>query len=338
MIIDNFDTDKEILFIAEIGNNHEGNFALAQKMVLLAAEAGANAVKFQTFRTELFVSKKDQTRFDRLKSFELSFKEFEKLSTIAKDEGLLFISTPLDLESAAFLKEIVCAYKIASGDNNFYPLLKYVAETDKPVIISSGLTSLDEINMSVNFIKNIRQEKSATGKLAVLHCTTAYPAPPEQANISAILKLKKALDCTIGYSDHTLGMEASLLAIALGARIIEKHFTIDKNKSDFRDHKLSADPPEFSQLIARAKDTLALLGSGEILPQKAELELKDAVRRSIVARHKLAAGTIIGEKDLLWIRPGNGLSPGQEQLLLGKKLSATVEAGEPIFLHFLQDN
>jgi N,N'-diacetyllegionaminate synthase len=174
--------------------------------------------------------------------------------------------------------------------------------------------------------------------LAVLHCTTAYPVPPEQANISAILQLKKELGCTIGYSDHTLGVETSLLAIALGARVIEKHFTIDKNKSDFRDHQLSANSSDFRHLITKSKEILTILGPGEKLPQKVELEIKELVRRSIVAKNKLTAGTVVKKNDLLWLRPGNGLPPGQEHLVVGKKLLSTVEAGEPILPHDLQDN
>lgn len=338
MKIDQFDTDKDIVVIAEIGNNHEGDFPLAQKLIGLAAQAGANAVKFQTFRTELFVNKKDTARFNRMKSFELSFEQFAQLSRIARNEGLLFLSTPLDMESAAFLKEIVCAYKIASGDNNFYPMLEYVATTGLPVIISSGLIDLEEIKSSVSFLNNIWRQNNLIGDLAVLHCITGYPVPPEQANISAVLLLKKELDCTIGYSDHTLGIEASLLAVTLGARIIEKHFTIDKNRSDFRDHRLSADPAELKQLIDKAKDILMLLGSGEKKPQKTEQEIKNSVRRSITAGRNLSAGTVIGKEDLLWLRPGGGLPPGSEHLLLGKTMASSVEEGEPILLKHLLNN
>lgn len=338
MIINNFDTAKDILFVAEIGNNHEGNYALAEKMISLAAQSGANAVKFQTFRTELFVNKKDRARFDRLKSFELSFEQFEKLNTVAKNEDVLFISTPLDMESAAFLKDIVCAFKIASGDNNFYPLLEYVATTDKPVIMSCGLTDLEEISQSVSFIEEVRHKKNITGELALLHCITGYPVPQEQANVAAIRQLQDKFKCAIGYSDHTLGIEASLLAIALGARIIEKHFTIDKNKSDFRDHKLSADPQELKQLITKAREILTILGTGEKKPQAIEMELKDAVRRSIIAKHKLPAGSIISMNDLVWLRPGTGLPPGSEHLLVGKILASSVEAGEPISLQAMQES
>lgn len=332
------DTDKDILFIAEIGNNHEGDFALAQKMIGLAAAAGANAVKFQTFRTELFVGRKDTARFNRLKSFELSFEQFGKLSQTAKDEGVLFLSTPLDMESAAFLKDIVCAYKIASGDNNFFPLLKYIAQTDLPIILSCGLADIAQTRRSVSFIEEIRGKNTLSGEMALLHCITAYPVPPEQANLSAITCLQKEFDCTIGYSDHTLGIKAALIAVALGARIVEKHFTADKNKSDFRDHKLSADPGEMKELIEKSREILTLLGTGEKIPQKTELEIKESVRRSIVAGRKLAAGTVITGNDILWLRPGGGLEPGQEHLIIGRKLSATIGEGEKILLHHLAVN
>ena len=332
MKIGRLDTNKDILFVAEIGNNHEGDFGLAQKMIGLAASAGANAVKFQTYRTELFVNKQDRARFERLKSFELTFKQFECLSRTADNEGLLFLSTPLDLESATFLKDIVCAYKIASGDNNFIPLLEFAAHTGLPLLISCGLIDISEAKETVALIHSIWSQNSLPAEMALLHCITAYPAPPEQANIAAIAQLKKEFNCTIGYSDHTLGIEAALLALALGARIIEKHFTIDKNKSNFRDHQLSADPDEMKLLIHKSKEILNLLGSGLKIPQKSEIDIKYTVRRSIVARRNLAAGSFIAKDDIAWLRPANGLPPGQERLIIGKKLLSDVVAGEPILL------
>ena len=338
MNIGNFDTDRKILFIAEIGNNHEGDFELARRMISLAAQAGADAVKFQTFRTELFVGKSDPVRFHRLKSFELTDEQFAALSRTAKDEGLLFLSTPLDMESAVFLKEIVDAYKIASGDNNFFPLLEYVAQTGLPVIMSTGIADLTEIKTSVDAIQTVWQAKHIRQDLALLHCITGYPVPSSQANVSALRQLQKSFDCTVGYSDHTLGITASLLAVALGARIIEKHFTVDKNKSDFRDHQLSADPDELRALVSKSEEILTLLGTGEKKPQTVEMDIKDAVRRSIVAGRDLSAGTVIGMNDLLWIRPGSGLAPGRESLLLGKKLAVPVEAGHPILPQHLAND
>jgi len=335
--IGRFDTDKEVLVVAEIGNNHEGSYALAEELVGRAAEAGTSAVKFQTFKTELFVSRKEEARFRQLKSYELTFNQFEKLSELAKAYGLLFISTPFDLESALFLKDIVAAYKIASGDNTFYPLLEAVASTGLPIVMSGGLSEISQLQRSQGFIEKVWQERGIVQSLAILHCVTAYPVPPAEANLGAIDQLRKELGCTIGYSDHTLGIEAAFLAVALGARIIEKHFTIDKHYSSFRDHQLSADPEEMSLLVRRVREATELLGSNLKTVQESEKGLEQAVRRSIVARRDLPKGTILAPADIMWTRPANGLPPGNEPLLIGKTLSVAVSFGEPILLEYVVD-
>jgi N,N'-diacetyllegionaminate synthase len=328
--IGRFDTDKEVLVVAEVGNNHEGNYGLAEKLVGLAAQSGAHAVKFQTFKTELFLSRKEEARFRQLKSYELTFSQFEKLSGLAKEHGLLFISTPFDLESALFLKDIVAAYKIASGDNTFYPLLESIASTGLPVIMSGGLADMSQLQDSKGFIEEIWKARRIGQSLAILHCVTAYPAPTAEVNLRVIETMRKELRCTIGYSDHTLGIEASVLAVAMGARIIEKHFTIDKHYSSFRDHQLSADPKEMSLLIRRIKEAGELLGSDMKTVQESEKRLAHAVRRSIVAKRDLPKGTILSPDDLMWTRPATGLAPGDEKLLVGKALSIEVSMGEPI--------
>lgn len=337
MRIGNFDTDKDILIIAEIGNNHEGSYALAEEMIGLAAAAGAGAVKFQTFKTEYYVSKKDKDRFKRLKSFELSHADFENLSRVAKELGLLFISTPFDLESAEYLSSIVDAYKISSGDNNFYPLIEKVAKKKKPIIMSTGLADLDQIKKSQLFIYKVRQENELRNELAILHCVSSYPVLPEHANLKAIKTLQTELDCTIGYSDHTIGVDASLIAVALGARIIEKHFTIDKNYSDFRDHQLSADPEEFRQLVNKVKTASMMMGTGNKILQEVEISIEDQIRRSIVAKHDLPKGAKISWDDITWIRPAGGLLPGEENKILGKTLIKSVKMGTPIFEHNLEE-
>ncbi|MGV8056587.1 MAG: N-acetylneuraminate synthase family protein [Smithellaceae bacterium] len=332
MNIDNFDTDKEILIIAEIGNNHEGNFALAQKLVLLAAEAGADAVKFQTFQTQYYVSAKDTARFNRLKSFELTSDQFIQLQRTAEDAGLLFISTPFDLQSALFLKDLVSAYKISSGDNTFYPLLACVAQTGKPIIMSGGLADIEQLKYSQAFIHNIWRSNNVDQALAILHCVTLYPVSPQEANLAAISRIRRELHCTTGYSDHTLGIDAAIVAAALGATIIEKHFTLDKNYSSFRDHQLSADQAELKLLIKKVREVSVLLGSGIKAPLENERNMESAVRRSIVAKSDLPAGTILSSDDITWIRPGNGLLPGKENMILGKMLSRAIAMGETILM------
>ena len=330
MKIDNFDLEKRIMIVAEIGNNHEGDFALAQDLIGLAAEAGAHAVKFQTYRTEQYISRREERRFARLKSYELSAEQFATLSKIATQAGLVFLSTPFDLESARLLRHQVAAYKIASGDLNFFPLLEAVAETGNPVILSTGLATLDQIRAATQTIQGIWQTRAIEQELAILHCVSSYPVPANEANLAAIRRLQQEFQCTVGYSDHTLGIEAAALSVALGARIIEKHFTIDKHYSDFRDHQLSADPVEMRELVSRIELITTLMGSGEKIPQPSEAAAANNLRRSIAARRDLAAGTVVVAEDLTWVRPAIGLAPGNEHLVLGRQLLKPVSAGEPI--------
>lgn len=332
MKIDAFDTDERVLVIAEIGNNHEGDVEVAAKMVREAAAAGVDAVKFQTFRTELFANPNDEARYRRMQQFELSQPEFRQLRELAKSLGLLFFSTPLDLQSARFLNEIVDAFKIASGDNNFYPLLEEVAATGKPVIISSGASDLQQICTSKSFVEDQWKQRGIDGQIAALHCVSNYPTAPQDAHLSAIRTLADNLDCQVGYSDHTLGIEACVLSVALSARIIEKHFTLDKNYSDFRDHQLSADPAEMRQLVERVRLASELLGnpSKRVLPSETEIEPQ--IRRSIVAARQLPVGHRVTPEDLTWLRPANGLPPGEEQQLLGKTVKQVVPMAAPISL------
>ena len=331
MKIENCDTEKEALVIAEIGNNHEGSYALAEEMIGLAAQAGAGAVKFQTIIPERLVSSEQKERIEQLKRFQLTYNEFEKLSKVARDENVIFLSTPFDLESASFLESLVPAYKIASGDNNFFPMIDVIAHTGKPIIVSTGLLDLIEVQKTIEFVKDIWKQNASSQEMAVMHCVTAYPTIPEEANLLAIRELQN-LNVTAGYSDHTIGIEAAVLSVALGARIIEKHFTIDKNYSDFRDHQLSSDPKEFSQLVERIANATKLLGQSEKKIQDSEALSMVKVRRSIVAKMDLARDTVLQWEDLSWVRPGGGLAPGNEETILGKRLRRKVAAGEFITL------
>ena len=335
MKIGNFDTDKQVFIVAEIGNNHEGSYTLAEEMIGLAAEAGANAVKFQSIIPKKLVSPKDMDRIAQLHRFQLSQEQTEKLKGIADREGVLFLSTPFALESVAFLNNLVPAFKVASGDNNFYPLLATIAKTGKPILLSTGMAGLAEIKEAVAFLHSTWKDQGIPStSLAVLHCVVSYPTPPAEANLLAIRTLQ-TLGMTVGYSDHTLGIEAAVLSCALGARIIEKHFTINKNYSSFRDHQLSADPPELKEMVARIRATQVLLGDGEKRVMDSERESR--VRRSIVAGRRIEAGEIITGKDLNWVRLGHGLEPGCEQSLIGKRVRATIDDGDAILLDNLAD-
>lgn len=332
MRIRDLDLNRKVLVVAEIGNNHEGDFAAAQKLVREAAACGVGAVKFQTFRTEHYVNRADEARFLRLKSFELGFDQFESLARLARSLGLLFLSTPFDLTSAEFLKDIVDAYKVASGDNNFYPLIQRVVASGKPTIISTGMCDLSQVKRTVNVVRRICGGNGLGKRLALLHCVASYPVTPDQAALESIGHLKRSFpDLTIGYSDHTVGIDAALLSVALGARIIEKHFTLDKNYSDFRDHKLSADPAEMRQLVDKVKTAELLIGDrkGKSI-QLCEKPMIPLVRRAIAAGADLPRGHRLRMQDLTWLRPIGKLVPGQESRVLGRVLKRALRFGESI--------
>ena len=328
MRIGTFDIAARVLVVAEIGNNHEGDADVARELVESAAAAGADAVKLQTFRTEHYVSAADHARYERLKRFELPSAVLTDLAALARSRGLLFLSTPFDLESADVLEPLVDAYKVASGDNTFYPLLERLAGTAKPLVISAGLASLDEIARSVELVRDRRRARGAADDIAVLHCVSSYPTPPGEAALRAIEVLRERLGCPVGYSDHTLGTEAAVLAVALGARIVEKHFTLDTAYSDFRDHRLSADPDEFRCLVRRVREAEELLGTPAKEVQPSERDAVLALRRSIVAAADLPAGHRVEPSDLTWVRPGGGLAPGEEHRLVGHTLRRDVHFGD----------
>ena len=328
MKIGPFDCDKRILIVAEIGNNHEGRFDVAQELTRRAAASKADAVKFQTFRTEHYVSASDRARFERLKGFELSIEQFARLAQLARGLGLLFLSTPFDLASAAGLEPLVDAFKIASGDNTFFPLIARVADTGKPMILSTGLSDLELIRRTVAFIQARPGRSRIPEQLAVLHCVSSYPVQPEEANLRAIPHLAQELGVTAGYSDHTEGIEAAVVAAALGARIIEKHFTLDKHFSDFRDHQLSSDPADLKALIERIRLAERLIGDFKKTVQPSEADNVPLLRRSIVAAGNLETGHCLTDADLTWTRPAGGIEPGQEQRLIGRKLKKPKAFGE----------
>lgn len=328
MIIDSVNTDEQVFIIAEIGNNHEGDFGLAEKMIHAAAEAGADAVKFQTFKAELLVGYANKARFQQLRSYEFSYKQFENLSDIAGRAGIIFLSTPFDIESARFLNGIVPAFKIASGDNDFYPLVEYVAGFGKPLILSAGMSGIAEINETCRRIDAVCRKDGIESQIGILHCVGSYPAPAEDLNLSVIGRLKNDLGCCIGYSDHALGIEAAVCAASAGARIIEKHFTIDKQQSDFRDHKLAADPGELTLMVNRIRQVEMFLGNGEKSIMPSEQVNSVMLRRSISASRDLKEGMVVSAEDITWIRPGDGIRPGRESEVIGRTLLKDIGRGE----------
>jgi N,N'-diacetyllegionaminate synthase len=335
MKIGPFDLDRKVMIVAEIGNNHEGNYALAEELIGKAADAGADAVKFQTFRTEHYASYRVPERFARLKRFQLGYNAFERLAVHARKAGIIFFSTPFDLESVGIVARLAPVIKIASGDNTFYPLMQAAALSGRPIMLSTGIAGPADLRKSISVIQDVWHEQKTDPGLALLHCVAAYPVPMDQANLGAIRSLSRDFGLTVGYSDHTMGIDAAVLAVAAGARIIEKHFTIANDYSAFRDHQLSANPATMKQLVQRIREVETALGSGLIDPQPAELNEAVANRRSIAAADDLPAGTLLALQHITWVRPGDGLPPGDEARVIGRKLGRALRQGEPILMQDL---
>ena len=326
MRIGSVDLDREVLVVAEIGNNHEGDVDLAEELIARAAAAGAQAVKFQTIVPERLVGPDQTARLAQLRRFALSPQDHARLARAAAQAGIMFLSTPFDIDSVAMLDPLVPAFKVASGDNNFVPLLACIAATRKPVLLSTGMTDLAGAQAAADAIRQIWREHEIDPGIVLLHCVSAYPTPVEEANLRAIPALA-TLGVTVGYSDHTMGVSAAPLAVALGARVIEKHFTIDHDHSDFRDHKLSVDPTELKTLVERIREANALLGDGAKRVMPSEAGSATAARRSVAAVRDLPAGHAITWADLTWLRPAGGLRPGEEARLIGHRLRHPIAAG-----------
>lgn len=323
--------ENRVFIIAEAGVNHNGKIALALKLIDKAKEAGANAVKFQTFRAEDFVvpsaklakyQKKnmgsEKQQLAMLKKLELGFADFLKLKKYCDAKKIIFLSTPHTETAIDFLKPLVPCYKIGSGDLTNIPFLQKIAQKKKPIILSTGMAFLSEIKEAVGAIK-----KQGNKKIILLHCTTAYPCPPKEVNLKAMVCLKKQFNLPVGLSDHTLSITAPIMAVALGAQVIEKHFTLARTLAG-PDHKASLEPPELKQMVRSIRDAEKILGNGIKKPTKSENQIKKIVRKSIVAKKNIAKGVVI-TKDILGIkRPGTGIEPKYFNKVLGKKAKTNI--------------
>ena len=316
----------KIFVVAEIGNNHEGNYKNAIKLIDKASEAKVDAVKFQSFLTEGYLSSSiDKKRTKLLKKFQLSFNEFKKLSIYAKKKGLIFFSTPLDLKSCDYLNKIQPIFKIASGDNNYEALIKKIIKFKKPTIISTGMMDYNDVLKLYRFVKKLR----INSKLGILHCVSNYPALPEELNLNSIMFLKKKFpNCYVGYSDHSIGIEACVVAASMGAKIIEKHFTLSHNFSKFRDHKLSANPSEMSLLVKKIREIEIMRGKFYKIITKNEKKNKVNIRRSIAANKTLEIGHRIKESDLIMLRPGTGYEYKDRKFIIEKKVVKVIKKSE----------
>lgn len=329
----NFNKLKKTFIIAEIGNNHEGSYNIACKLIKEAKKAGVDAVKFQTYDTKKFIDQKDTKRFKRFRRFELTKDQFYKLSILAKKNDLKFISTPLDIDSAIFLNKIVDCFKISSGDNNYYQLIEKILKFKKNTIISTGLLDYKEI---LGLYKLAKSFKFNNSKIAFLHCVSSYPVNDYDANLLSINFLKKKLPVTIGYSDHTIGVNAPIASMVLGAKIIEKHFTLDNNYSNFRDHKLSLNPKDMKYLVKSIRSIEEMMGVEQKKIQINEKKNFSSMRRSIYSSKNIAKDTKINYENIKLVRPLISLTPSDVKKIIGKKIKKDLDNNTPIFSNFLK--
>jgi len=311
-----------VFVMAEIGINHDGSVSQAEKLIDAAAESGADAVKFQSFRVDkLLIPSRDryaqqtdgaESAYQMLRRCELSWEDQERLKKHADDAGVLFLSTPFDEESADFLDSLgVPAFKIASSDITHVPLLRHVASKGKPVLLSTGMSYLSEV---ADAIWNLRS--AGAKEILLLHCVSSYPALPQHMNLRALQTLQSYFELSVGLSDHSEGILHSLVAVALGAVLIEKHFTLDKNAPG-PDHKASIDPDDLKLLVKSLRDVEASLGDGRKRPSDAEEEARLFGRRSIVAAVDIRAHETLANWMLAFKRPGSGLEPRYCEKVVG---------------------
>lgn len=325
--------------IAEAGVNHNGDIGLAKKLIDKASEAGVDAVKFQTWKTELLVTKdakqaeyqtantkKEESQFDMLKRLELSYAEFGELKAYCDSKNILFLSTPDEVESAVFLSSIQDIFKIGSGELTNKPFLKHIGNLKKKIILSTGMGNLEEIQDALNTLVEAGTDLK---NISVLHANTQYPTPMEDVNLNAMITIKEKLGVSVGYSDHTLGIEVPIAAVAMGAKIIEKHFTLDKTM-DGPDHKASLDPIELKNMVTAIRNIELALGSNIKKPSKSEVENIEIVRKSIVAGNSIKKGELFTENNITTMRPGTGLSPMKWDEVIGSQSTKDYSKGDLI--------
>ncbi len=319
--------EKSVYIVAEIGVNHEGNLKKAEEMIKLAKESGVDAVKFQTFKAEKYVSINQMERFRRVKKFELTYNNFSHLAKFAKKLGIRFFSTPLHFDDIDFLKTITPIIKISSGDLTHLELIKYAAKKFEQIIISTGLGTKKEIKDSVETVQSVRPNILKERNLILMHCVSAYPTADEEANLNNILWLKKKFRLPVGYSDHTKGIKACELSVPLGVNLIEKHFTYSRKNQSFHDHLLSAEPDEMKKLVKNVRKAEIILGSEVRAKNKSEILNFANMRRSFCASKNLKKGKKINKDDLILLRPAQGFKPSEIKSLLDKTLKTNIKKG-----------
>lgn len=328
----------KVFIIAEAGVNHNGSLECAKQLVDVAVKSGADAVKFQTFISEKCISnwaeKADyqkrstdgaESQLDMVKKLELSFVEFIELKKYCELKNIIFMSTPFDLESAEFLNGMAMnIFKIPSGEITNYPLLKKIGQFRRSVILSTGMSNLDEIEEAIEVLRG-----QGTDKISLLHCNTQYPTPMEDVNLRAMLLLEEKFHVPVGYSDHTMGIEVPVAAVAMGAVIIEKHFTLDRNMEG-PDHQASLEPDELRDMVKSIRNIEKALGACEKKVTDSEVGNKSIARKSIVALTRIQKGELFTEDNITVKRPGTGISPMRWNEILGEVAKKDFEVDEMI--------
>jgi N-acetylneuraminate synthase/N,N'-diacetyllegionaminate synthase len=329
--------DAPPMIIAEAGVNHDGSPEQARRLVEAAGQAGADAVKFQTFHADAIATadagqvayqrarSPSATQRDMLRALELPDAAWQPLAEEAAARGLIFLSTPFDARSAVLLADLgVAAFKVGSGDLTNLVLLRRLAGYGRPLLVSTGMATMDEVDAAVADLR-----AHGDPPLVLLHCTSAYPAPLSDANLRAMVAMRRRYGVPIGYSDHTLGIGAALAAAALGAAVIEKHLTLDR-AAPGPDHAASLEPDEFAAMVRGVRETVAALGSGRKQPTAAELETRQLVRRALVLTRAVPAGEPLGVDDLDALRPADGISPLRLDEVAGRRAARDLQAGRPL--------
>jgi N-acetylneuraminate synthase len=321
--------------IAEAGVNHNGELELAQKLVDVAVSAHADAVKFQTFHAEGVVTSrtgiadyardnigKNMKQIDMLRTYELTYDDFRALKDYCDKKNIIFLSSPHSFDAIDFLQDLVPAYKFGSGDLTNIPALQYAASKKKPLLLGTGMATLAEAQRAKYAITSM-----GNSQIVLLHCTTSYPCSFEDVNLRAMATMQQELDCLVGYSDHTSGIIVPPLAVALGAAVLEKHFTLDKTLQG-PDHKASLEPTELAEMIRQIRDVEKILGSAEKKPTDSEKKAMENVRKSIVAAENIRKGERIGKEMLFIKRPGTGISPSDFDKIIGKRTKRDISVDE----------
>jgi N,N'-diacetyllegionaminate synthase len=322
--------ETELLIIAEIGVNHEGSLEKAIELVNLAASAGADAVKFQSYSAERLVSSEDRDRLARVRKFALDEEQHKTLVAQARKLGISFLSTAVSEDWVPFLAENCDAIKIASGDLTFEPVIRAAAATGKPIILSTGLGTTEEVEQAIDWVRSEIGADALADRLALMQCIVSYPTPIEEASVRAVPFMQQKYGLTVGYSNHVIGAEACYAAVALGAPIIEVHFTDNKEDREFRDHQLSFDPGDLKSFVVAANKIKASLGAFAKEPQPCELPVRGAVRKGLVASRPLIAGSVLTRDDLMYARPASEFPASDLPDLIGRTLKNSIETGEII--------